>query len=241
MKKILLLFLIILLTVLLFVTFRSGISFAFISVDGWEEIVNVNRELDGKFAEASRLTNYEHPERTRQLNAAIVTLRQVRERYEDMMRLLGSEDVDLRATQIEQYRIDFLWTTLGNYARREGLTLTLELIAGQFPGLYNLEFSLRGEYIGIVNFLYHIENDERLRFRIENFVIAPRIGGTTNQEEEEENTGRPDRLSHEATDVIEEHAPQRNNDTTTTEEEDDGLLDAVFRVRDIGIWFNDMY
>lgn len=37
----------------------------------------------------------------------------------------------------------------------------------------NLNFTLNGSYIAITNFIYAIENDSELGFRVENFKILP--------------------------------------------------------------------
>ena len=222
-----------------------------LNVESWESIQYADYNLNSYFEEAARLANQEYPTRREGLETAITTLRRTRERYEERTRFL-SESMALGAAQIEQYRIDFLWTTLGTYATNQGLILTLDLNETPMVAtdgtatIYDLYFRVRGDYIAIVNFLYNIEGDERLRFRIENFVIAPTITfaameAAEEEEEEEgevENTGRPDRASHDASDALREHAPPPRPRDTTPVDPSDTSLTATFRVREIGVQLN---
>jgi len=222
-----------------------------LNVESWESIQYADYNLNAYFEEAARLANQEYPTRREGLETAITTLRRTRERYEERTRFL-SESMALGAAQIERYRIDFLWTTLGTYATNQGLILTLDLNETPMTTIddvtiYDLYFRVRGDYLAIVNFLYNIEGDERLRFRIENFVIAPTITFAAMEaaelEAEEEdgegvNTGRPDRVSHEASDALREHAPPPRPRETTPVDPNDTTLTATFRVREIGVQLN---
>ena len=53
----------------------------------------------------------------------------------------------------------------------------MDLVAGVDASKYNLNFTVRGPYIGISDFIYSIENDPVLGFKIESFKLVP--GGSS--------------------------------------------------------------
>ena len=52
-------------------------------------------------------------------------------------------------------------------------------------GMYNLNFTVKGQYLGIADFIHDIENDSRLGFKIENFKLLP---GESESKEGEKDT-----------------------------------------------------
>ena len=74
-------------------------------------------------------------------------------------------------TQIEKYKIEYLWGIIGNYADDEGVDVNLDIKETSIDDTYNINFTLNGSYLGITDFLYDIENDDELNYRINNFKI----------------------------------------------------------------------
>ena len=72
-----------------------------------------------------------------------------------------------------------MWTIIGNYATEEGVVLQFDVISvsnnitskHKNYILCDLNFSIVGEYTSIVNFIYDLEDDERLNFEIRNFIL----------------------------------------------------------------------
>ena len=90
---------------------------------------------------------------------------------------LSDEEI-LKAMQDESYSIEFLWTKIGNHATSQGVNLKFEIVSSTTGAnnVNDINFTVQGTYIGITNFIYAIENDEELNFRIQNFKLLPHDG-----------------------------------------------------------------
>lgn len=99
--------------------------------------------------------------------------------------------------------------------------------------MYDLQFTLIGNYVSITDFIYDIENDEQLKFEIKNFSILTQANATatTNKTNTATNT------TNTATNTITNTTTNTNkNTTTTTAKTDDGtMLQATFTVENVGI------
>ena len=93
--------------------------------------------------------------------------------YEDKAVLLGDSKYYL---QTEEYKIEFLWTKLGNYAKDENVEIKIDVTNSQIAGRYNLNFEVFGQYTDVTQFIYDVENDSKLGFKIEDFKMQS--GGT---------------------------------------------------------------
>ena len=69
--------------------------------------------------------------------------------------------------------MDFLWTTIGNYATQKGVTLQLDVAKSSTSTsisqdyiMCDLSFTVTGDYINITDFVYSIEDDDQLGFEI---------------------------------------------------------------------------
>ena len=210
-------------------------------IESVTEIKNASENLDNKFDEALSIANQKYPEEKGRLESANRNLIQTKERYENKTRFMD-EDISLSTTQIEMYKIEFLWTIIGNYATKEKITLTLDLRQTQNENVYDLDFNLSGGYIGITNFLYSIENDERLNFKIDNFMISP--GGVRPQNTPAaSSTGldglRTESTSNQAANQIEQNTQANNTEPVASQGGDTSALTATFTVVEVGITLDD--
>ena len=64
--------------------------------------------------------------------------------------------------------MDFLYTTIGNYATQQEVTLQLDVYANSTQNtvsseyvMCDLNFTITGRYDSITNFIYRIEDDEK--------------------------------------------------------------------------------
>ena len=79
---------------------------------------------------------------------------------------------------MELYDVDFLWTTIGNYATQKGVTLQFDVsksatktsILPEYV-ICDLNFTITGDYIAITDFIYSMENDDKLNFEIRDFLM----------------------------------------------------------------------
>ena len=88
-------------------------------------------------------------------------------------------ETGLGITQIEKYKIEYLWNKIGNYAKKEGVALDLDVQKTTIDETYNVNFSLEGNYVGVTDFIYDIENDDELNYKVKNFKMEPTTRTTT--------------------------------------------------------------
>ena len=67
--------------------------------------------------------------------------------------------------------MEYLWSKLGGYATKQGVNLKLEVQTSD-ENNDTLKFTVKGSYVGIINYLTAIEDDGDLGFRIEQFKIS---------------------------------------------------------------------
>lgn len=137
------------------------------------EIANYNKNNESLFQTALS-----------QLDNVIGTYEKNKDSYNELVDEL-SENGELTEEKVlsamSGYEIAFLWTEIGNYAKEEGLVIklkvkkteTTELTKTLGYGLYTLEFTIEdGSYVGISDFLYKLEEDDRLAFEIRNYYMT---------------------------------------------------------------------
>ena len=74
--------------------------------------------------------------------------------------------------------MEYLWNKVGSYATREGVTLKWDVSSTGVNNKYTLNFTTTGSYVGVISYIYALENDSDLLFRIENFKMVS--GGSSN-------------------------------------------------------------
>lgn len=177
MKKILITILIILLVALCILTITKGIKIGNFEILSYSQIAEKNAELDSKILEATSLTSVTFPKEVSGLEKASKDLAVIREKYEDKVAYSSEEDVK-RAREVRNYEVDFLLVRLGNYVNKHGIEMDLNSVSKPATDEYNLNFTLRGKYALISEFIRDIENDSQLNFIIENFKLTP---GSSNE------------------------------------------------------------
>ncbi len=167
MRKFLISVLVILLIVLAYFIIMGKIT-----IFDWQninigDIQDLNKNLDSKINVAKDLNNQQYPESIVSVETSIEDLKIVKERYLAKTAYLA-ENLELGVTTIKQFRIEKLWITLQNYAKKEKVYLELDVSDNN-----KLDFTVIGEYISITDFIYDIENDDMLSFKIKDFVLVP--------------------------------------------------------------------
>lgn len=174
MRKILLVVIIVLLLALGYVTLTNGLQFGDFQILSMREIEDESKNLKAKIEEANMLIDVDFPNRINDLHSASNKLENTKSEYLKYTNLSSDEEI-LAARTEKSYAIEFLWAKLGTHARQEGINLKFE-ITGSNTGANNvndLKFTVDGSYIAITNFIYSIENNSELDFRIQNFKLLP--------------------------------------------------------------------
>lgn len=170
-KKLLGIILIIALCVLIYFSTFEGIETPFLNILSVEQISAKNDDLEKQIAELSKLTASTYPGKVSELTGQIKTLLNEKQKYLDLANLSSESEIK-GATKQETYKIDYLWARVGNHATQEGVNLKMEKVPSGIDGLSNLNFTINGSYVAIINFVSSIEKDSELSFRIENFKVT---------------------------------------------------------------------
>lgn len=197
MKKTLISIIGVILLILICVFAFKGISIGKLSVYSWKAIKEQSLNLDKKIEEANTQINQNYAKSVADIETATSNLKKLKEEYEEKVGLNGG----LGITQIEKYKIEYLWGIVGGYAKKEGVKITLDIQETSITDTHNINFSIYGPYTGITNFIYDIENDDELNYRIKDFKIEPSSTTTTTTSDNKVTTVSTDTLK--ATFVVE--------------------------------------
>lgn len=177
MRKVLIIVIILLLVALGYTMSFKGLEIGKFEIWSVKELSESSKNMDSKIEEINSLIDVQYPKKISDLKSASNSLRSAREEYLNYTNLSSDEQI-LRAMQEESYSIEFLWTKIGNHATSEGVNLKFEIASSSTGGnnVNDINFTVEGTYIGITNFIYAIENDQELNFRIQNFKLLPNDG-----------------------------------------------------------------
>ena len=211
-----------------FVVFKN------INIGEWKskninDIKNLNSELEQKINNAKQLNNQDYPNEVNKLDDSMEKLKIVKKKYQNKMEYV-SGNVDLGGVSIKNYKIERLWIALENYAKNENVELKLEVVDAASKGLYDLNITVAGEYIGITDFIYDIEKDDTLGFKIINFKLTPYVATTTTNNNTNNNTTSNTKNT--------DNQNQTTQTTTSTTSVRVDKLTATFKVEGVEIEFN---
>ena len=230
MKKLLISIIGVMLLILLFVCATKGLAIGSIKILSINQLRDNSNSLDQKIQEADIETKQTHADVVAQMDTAIKKLKNAKEEYESKVGYL-SEDSEIGITQIEKYKIEYLWGIIGNYAKDDGLRVDMDIEETSIKDTYDINFTLTGSYVGITNFLYHIENDDELNYKVVNFKLEP--SGVSSTAETTDNT------EETQTDNTASSSSKTNRSTGTVDTSGNTeILKATFKVENIIINFN---
>ena len=195
-----------------------------------DDIKQLNANLDEQIEIAKELKNQQYPTSIENLQTSIDALKTTKERYQSKVSYI-TDNVELGVVEIKEYKIERLWVTLGNYAKENGVDIQMDLLDTTTQDVYDLNITLIGGYIGITDFIYDIEKDDTLGFKILNFKILPNAMA---EAIENSNTETEDTQTEDEPDIDK----YTNENTTTLTSEDLNTLRATFKIEGLGIVFN---
>ena len=171
MKDILITVISILLTVVIIICMVKGLtvgSFRILSISNIkQESLNLDNEVD----ELNNLKNVTYKKKIADLQTATKYLTTAKQKYLDLASV--SSDEEIQEANLEQtYAMEFLWNKVGSYATKEGVTLKWDVSSTGVNNKYTLNFTTTGSYVGVISYIYALENDSDLAFRIENFKMT---------------------------------------------------------------------
>lgn len=138
-----------------------------IDTDG--NILKQTIEMNKKIAEVDYQTAVTN------LNTTIKSLENEKQEYEEILSLNSNSGYNILGEN-ESYTQEFIWVRLGTYAKENNLDakFKLEPIGVQTnTSICNINCTLLGDYIEIIDFIYSIEDDDDLNFIVENLEMIP--------------------------------------------------------------------
>ena len=127
-----------------------------------------NDEIDSLNDQLTNLVDNIYPAAMKTLTASSETLEKTKKEYEDQAILLSNSKY---YKQTEKYKVEFLWAKIGDYAKENDVTVDLKFRNSVASGLYDLDIETVGKYSDVADFIYDIENDSKLGFKIEDFSM----------------------------------------------------------------------
>lgn len=178
MKNILISLISILLTVLIIICMVKGLTIGKFNVLSIASIKTSSLELDSAIEELNNLKNVTYKKKVDDLQTTTKSLTTAKQKYLDLASV--STDKEIQEANLEQtYAMEYLWNKVGSYATKEGVTLKWDVSSTGINNKYTLDFTTSGSYVSVISYIYELENDADLSFRIENFKMVS--GGSTTQ------------------------------------------------------------
>ncbi len=232
MRKILIVVVILLLLVISYCAIFRGISLGSFSILSVSQIADANAKLENEIAITQQLMKGEYQTKTAELETSISTLLEAKTNYYDLAGVSTDGEIQ-KANQDEIYTPEFLLATFGRHATSQGVNLNYEIspVGSSADKLSNINFTVNGGYIQIINFITAIEDDSKLGFRIQNFKMEQGTGEGNiraqflvanvkiNQEINDNNGGDSETPSDSNTEVNNDNeSTESNTETNTTTE-----------------------
>ena len=175
MRKLLLTFLLLILFAIFGGMVVSGYTLGDLTIGySIQDIIAENNKLDTQIATLGTKIDTEYQSAKSGLDSSFRKLQTEKQNYQDIIAYSSQDELNA-AIQTEEYKLDYLWTKIGSFATGNNLVMKADLSHGTrgVSNQYNISFVAIGEYIDISEFVYAIEKEPTLGFRIEEFALVP--------------------------------------------------------------------
>lgn len=177
MRKYVLIIILIVLAIVCFCLMFFGMKIGFFKINSYNEVVAVSSEKNEILSQLTYKNTTEFEGKKHELSNAIEEYKVKKAQYDDLVSK-GQITDNTIYNSMDLYDVDFLWTTIGNYATEKGVTLQLDVTKSSTATsisadyiMCDLNFTITGEYINITDFIYSIEGDDKLNFEISKFLL----------------------------------------------------------------------
>lgn len=151
----------------------NGVNTKVFAINSFSTIIENNDKLESLIKEASKQKNEKFKSALEELQVALKKLKSSEETYQQLLDL-GVDDNGVPLSKIQEYEMEKIWITVGNHAKKEGVDLKIDVtVNNSVAQTYDLNFTIAGKYVQIADFLYDIQRDKTLVFKIENFKLVP--------------------------------------------------------------------
>ena len=174
MRKVLISILIIVLIILAYFIVFQGVSIGQFKILGTKQISELSITLKQKADEANYKVAQELPNKKQEVLTSVGTLLANKENYFRVANISTETELS-EATIEESYNAEYLYLKIGGYARQEGVKMRMDIMTtdNEDSEIKNLAFTVTGKYVGIIDFISALENDNELDFVINSFKMIP--------------------------------------------------------------------
>ena len=135
-------------------------------VPSYTQIQDEKAEFESKVRELNNLNKTGIPSASGDVDTELRNYAEKKSAYEQLKSTASVEQI-AEANKVEIYLLDYLWIKVGNYAADNAVKFKMTPNAESAT----LDFNITGSYISVINFIYDIQNDEELDFKLTGIVI----------------------------------------------------------------------
>lgn len=182
MRKILIAILAVIFAVSLYFCITSGLNVFGFEIPSIAKIREKNELLDKSIDNLKRQINIEFPKQENELKNARQRVVKSKNDYSSLIMDNESQVLEIE-NKIKTYETEYLWSIFGKYAKEDEVNISMD-VSNQSTSMngkkiYDLSFTVLGNYVSICDFISHLEKDVTLEFSIENFKMQPSESGNT--------------------------------------------------------------
>lgn len=177
MRKYILAIVLVITGILFFLLMFFGLEIGNFKINSYKEIQVASAERKKILSDLNYKNFTEFTAKKTALTSAVGAYKTQKTQYDALVEEGQIQDGAV-LDSMELYDVDFLWTTIGNYATQKGVTLQFDVVQSSQVAsisseyvICDLHFTITGEYIAITDFIYSLENDDKLNFEISKFLM----------------------------------------------------------------------
>lgn len=154
------------------------------NVPSYQKLGLQDQKLQSKIVELNNIQRNNYQTSENQLNQVMKEYEEKKKEYNEKIEIAKRSGAN-GELQIEKYRQEFIWATLGTYAKEKGVDLKIEMtpstgieISDGFKGefaLHDFKIEAVGDYKQIEGFLYSLEGDEKFKARLNDFSLGANV------------------------------------------------------------------
>lgn len=177
MRKYILSLILIISGILCFLLIISGFKIGNLKlIKSYNDVTTMSLAKKDAITELKQKNGADFVAKSTALSSAAQEYKNKKSQYEKMVS--EGQIKEKTVSSLDLYDVGFLWTTIGIYATEKGVTLQFDVsksatataISSEYV-MCDLNFTVTGEYISITDFIYSIENDDKLNFEISDFML----------------------------------------------------------------------
>lgn len=177
MKKYLLLMVIAILIILFFIIMIFGIHIGPINFYSYKDVKEASIKKDSAVELLDTKNMIDFPTKKKLINTSVNEYNTLKKEYDDLVSQ-GKISLDSLYNASDLQDANMLAEMMKKYANEENIELNFEIkksesttaISSDYV-MCDLNYKLKGEYIGITSFIYNVEDNSNLNFEVSNFEM----------------------------------------------------------------------